>query len=63
MKNEGKRKSLFTTTIPVASAIFFVFAGIALASSGGGHEAAAPKGWVVTDTYKVLNFLVLAGVL
>ncbi|MBF0378309.1 MAG: ATP synthase F0 subunit B [Desulfamplus sp.] len=55
-------KSLFTTTLPVASAIFFVFAGIALASSGGGHEA-APKGWVATDTYKVLNFLVLAGVL
>lgn len=51
------------TILPAVFAIFFVFAGIALASSGGGHEAAAPKGWVATDTYKVLNFLVLAAVL
>jgi F-type H+-transporting ATPase subunit b len=60
MKIEETMKSLFRTTLPVASAIFFVFAGIALAASEGGGEA---KGWVATDTYKVLNFLVLAGVL
>ena len=32
------------------------------AASGGGHgdEHTAPKGWVATDTYRVLNFAVLA---
>ncbi|MBF0232384.1 MAG: ATP synthase F0 subunit B [Desulfamplus sp.] len=56
-------KHFCKTILPAASAIFFVFAGIALASSGGGHEAAVPKGWMATDTYKVLNFLVLVGAL
>ena len=48
------------TIIPAASTFLFIFAGIALASSGGEHGAAAPKGWVATDTYKVMNFAVLA---
>ncbi|SMC41570.1 F-type H+-transporting ATPase subunit b [Desulfocicer vacuolatum DSM 3385] len=47
------------TIIPAAWTFLFVFAGIAMASSGGDHGAAAPKGWVVTDTYKVMNFAVL----
>jgi F-type H+-transporting ATPase subunit b len=51
------------TTLPTASTLLFAFGSVALASSGGGHEAAAPKGWVITDTYKVLNFIVLAGAL
>lgn len=34
---------------------------VAMASSGG--ENAAPKGWVATDSYKVLNFVVLILVL
>ena len=38
--------------------------GIVLASSGGEgggeHGAQAPKGWVATDTYRVMNFVVLA---
>lgn len=51
------------TTLPAASTLFFALGSVALASSGGGHEAAAPKGWVITDTYKVLNFVVLAGAL
>ncbi len=54
-------KNLCKTTLPAVSAIFFAFVGVALAASGG-HDA-APKGWVVTDTYKVLNFVVLAGAL
>ncbi len=33
---------------------------VALASSGGGQEA-GPKGWVATDTYRVMNFVLLAG--
>ncbi len=51
------------TIIPAASTFLFIFAGIALASSGGEHGAAAPKGWLPTDTYKVMNFAVLAIVL
>lgn len=63
MKIAGTMKHLCKTILPAASAIFFLSAGVVLASSGGGHEAAAPKGWMVTDTYKVLNFIVLAAVL
>ncbi len=33
---------------------------VTLASSGGGQEA-GPKGWVATDTYRVMNFVLLAG--
>ncbi|MFV9644459.1 MAG: F0F1 ATP synthase subunit B, partial [Desulfobacterales bacterium] len=33
-----------------------IFSGVAFGSSGGEHEA---KGWVATDTYKVMNFTVL----
>lgn len=39
----------------------FLFAGGAFGSSGGGHEGEpAKKGWVSTDTYRVMNFVVLA---
>ena len=37
-----------------------LFAGPVFGSSEGEHEA---KGWAVTDTYKVMNFVVLAGAL
>jgi F-type H+-transporting ATPase subunit b len=37
-------------------------AGIAF-GSGGGHEESGPKGWVNTDTFRVINFVVLAGAL
>ena len=36
--------------------IMVVFTGFALASSGG---EGGPKGWVATDTYRVMNFAVL----
>ena len=36
--------------------LLFLFSGVA-AASGGGQES---KGWVATDTYKVMNFAVLA---
>lgn len=39
----------------------FLFAGGAFGAAGGGHEGeAATKGWVTTDTWRVMNFLVLA---
>ncbi|OQY01939.1 MAG: hypothetical protein B6I26_02965 [Desulfobacteraceae bacterium 4572_130] len=52
------------TVLPLALLLFFIVIDVALASSGGGggHEPAA-KGWVATDTYRILNFLVLSGVL
>jgi F-type H+-transporting ATPase subunit b len=34
--------------------------GTALASGGGDGHGAEPKGWVSTDTYRVMNFAVLA---
>jgi len=38
------------------SIILFLFVGLAAASSGEDH---GPKGWVATDTYRVMNFVVL----
>jgi len=44
------------------SALLLFFAGAVFCSSGeeGGHEKGGPKGWVATDTYRVMNFVVLA---
>ena len=56
------------TWVPVVLAIIALVilnAGVVFAASGGGHgeEGAAPKGWIATDTYRVMNFVVLALVL
>ena len=43
--------------------LLFGFAGIALSSTeggSGGEHAQVSKGWVATDTYRVMNFTVLA---
>ena len=48
-----KRNLLAVMTIVVA---VLIFSGVAWSSSEGEHEA---KGWVATDTYKVMNFTVL----
>lgn len=37
--------------------LFFCAGGIAFSSGDGGHSE--PKGWVDTDTYRVMNFAVL----
>ncbi|MDP3283103.1 MAG: hypothetical protein Q8M56_01575, partial [Desulfobacterales bacterium] len=44
------------------SALLLFFAGAVFCSSGGegGHGEGVPKGWVATDTYRVMNFVVLA---
>jgi F-type H+-transporting ATPase subunit b len=53
-----------TSVTAILLAILLLFGvGIVFAASGGGEhggEHAAPKGWVATDTYKVMNFAVLA---
>ena len=49
--------------LAIAAVIMIAFCGIAMASSGGESDAhdshAATKTWVSTDTYRVMNFLVL----
>jgi F-type H+-transporting ATPase subunit b len=47
--------------LPLAMAALLVFgATVAFASSGGGHGDEGAKGWAATDTYRVMNFAVLA---
>ncbi|MDL1968464.1 MAG: hypothetical protein LWW97_07920 [Deltaproteobacteria bacterium] len=48
-----KRNSI---VIFIITALLFFFVGVALGSSGEEH---GPKGWVATDTYRVMNFSVL----
>ena len=56
----GKR-SRARWMLSLGLAALLLFGGtVALASSGGGHEGAGAKGWVATDTYRVMNFAVLA---
>ena len=49
------RKCNLIAVMTVVVAIL-IFSGVAWSSSEGEHEA---KGWVATDTYKVMNFTVL----
>ena len=49
-----KRSVMICTTVLLLS-----LAGVVFASSEGG-EHAAKKGWIATDTYRVMNFAVLA---
>ena len=43
--------------VVVMTLLFFCLMGVCMGSSEAGAE---PKGWVATDTYKVMNFAVLA---
>ena len=56
-------KTISSITIVMAAFVFLNF-GIALGSSGGEHDGGGEdhgtKGWVKTDTYRVMNFSVLA---
>ncbi len=55
------RRSRARWPLPMAIAALLLFGGtIGLASSGGGHDEVVAKGWVATDTYRVMNFSVLA---
>jgi len=62
MKIPGISSSMKRNSIMmfIITAFLFFFVGVALGSSGGEH---GPKGWVATDTYRVMNFAVLAGAL
>ncbi len=57
MRRLIRDRSFFVLLLTVL--LCFSAGGIAAGSSGGGHEG-EPKGWVATDTYRVMNFVVLA---
>ena len=54
------RRNRYLMVIFMVIPAIFLFMGIAAAASGGGHGESGAKGWVATDTYRVLNFAVLA---
>ena len=56
----NKSKKLFVALI---MAVFFLSFGFAIASSAGEHGETPSKGWVAEDTYRVMNFVLLASVL
>jgi F-type H+-transporting ATPase subunit b len=63
MKNSGMNKNKFKFVYPVAIAGFLLaMAGIALASSGGDAHGGVHNRWLTVDTWKVLNFAILAAI-
>jgi len=55
------QKIRFLRFLPIVMVLFLsFFVGVALGSGGGDEHGAEPKGWVPTDTYRVMNFSVLA---
>jgi len=54
ISSSKKRNSIMMFII--LAALLFFFVGVALGSSGGEHGT---KGWVATDTYRVMNFSAL----
>jgi len=56
---QKRYKSIFA----MAGLILIMGAGLVLASSAGEAEGAEHMGWLATDTYKLINFAVLAGAL
>ena len=58
--NIGYKRSMTksrTFMVVVIILLLFLFSGVVAASGGGEGES---KGWLATDTYKVMNFAVLA---
>ncbi|MCG6910280.1 MAG: ATP synthase F0 subunit B [Deltaproteobacteria bacterium] len=51
---------MLSCAVMVVVALLVFNLGAVFASEGGeGHGEAAPKGWIATDTYRVMNFAVL----
>jgi F-type H+-transporting ATPase subunit b len=53
-----KHRCLRVSAVLICALTLLCFAGIAVGASGGGEQGS--KGWVATDTFKVMNFAVLA---
>ena len=63
MKNSGMNKNKFKFVYPVAIAGFLLaMAGIAWASSGGDAHGGVHNSWLTTDTWKTVNFGILAAI-
>lgn len=59
---ESKRRTALKLSVSILLALVMVLAATGLTmASGGGHEG--PKGWINTDTYRVINFVVLVAIL
>ncbi len=59
--NRRRNKLMTVSRFVLIFTVLLVFnAGTVFASAEGGHDQAAPKGWVATDWYRVMNFSVLA---
>jgi len=59
--NRRRDKIMTLSRFVMIFAVLLVFnVGAVFASAEGGHDPAEPKGWVKTDTYRVMNFTVLA---
>jgi len=58
-RSEQKRRWFFSVIMAVVL-LMLICGGVSMASSGGEHGGSAKKGWVATDTYRVMNFSVLA---
>lgn len=54
-----KAKNGLVVAMLMFAVVFFVFS-TAYAAGEGGEHGAKPKGWAATDTYRVMNFGVLA---
>jgi F-type H+-transporting ATPase subunit b len=62
-RRHGHRATGFRWTVAVAAMtlLLFTLVGSGVWAAGGGeHGADEPKGWGATDTYRVMNFSVLA---
>lgn len=59
--NRRRNKAMTVSRFVMILTVLLVFnAGAVFASAEGGHDQAAPKGWVKEDTFRVMNFTVLA---
>jgi len=59
MKISGSNRKCNAVIALALAGLLLLFVGVAFGSSGEGHGAES-KGWLPTDTYKVMNFVVLA---
>lgn len=62
MKIPGSSRKRYAVMCVIMAGLMFFLAGVAFGSSEGEgeHGATKSKGWLATDTYKVMNFAVLA---
>jgi len=56
MRRFGMGRKRLICTVFLMTVAFFTLSGLAIAAGGGGES----KGWLNTDTYRVMNFSVLA---